>query len=253
MTDRPDPRGAHGPDFMRRDRQWHPPAYAPGYKSSVARSPRLALVSLDQGPLEKAGPVFGPADLGPLDHDLITNYAAALGLEGRAIGERILVHGTVQDEAGRPVPHSLIEIWQANAGGRYRHKKDGYLAPLDPHFGGCGRCLTDAQGRYWFRTIRPGPYPWPNNGSDWRPAHIHLSLFGEAFAQRLITQLYFEGDPLVPLCPIVNTIADAAAVDRLVARLDMGQMQPFDSLAYRFDIVLRGRQQTFFENRPEGL
>ena len=143
-------------------------------------------------------------------------------------------------------------MWQANAGGRYRHKNDSYLAPLDPNFGGTGRCLTGADGRYAFRTIRPGPYPWRNHGSDWRPAHIHFSIFGEAFVQRLISQLYFEGDPLIPLCPIVNTIPDPAAIDRLVARLDMGQQMPFDALAYRFDIVLRGRRQTFFENKREG-
>ena len=180
----------------------------------------------------------------------VTTNAATTG---DALGERIYVFGRVLDENARPVPHALIEVWQANAAGRYAHVRDGYLAPLDPNFSGCGRCVSDADGRYLFRTIKPGPYPWPNNGSDWRPAHIHLSIFGEAFAQRLITQLYFEGDPLIPLCPIVNTIADKSAVDRLVARLDLRNQEPFDCLAYRFDIVLRGRRQTHFENRPEGL
>jgi protocatechuate 3,4-dioxygenase beta subunit len=150
------------------------------------------------------------------------------------------------------VPHTLIEIWQANAGGRYRHVRDSYKAALDPNFGGCGRCLTDAEGIYSFRTIKPGPYPWRNNGADWRPAHIHLSLFGHAFVQRLVTQFYFEGDPLVARCAIVNTLSDPRAVDQLIARLDMDNMVPFDSLVYRFDIVLRGRRATFFENRPEG-
>ena len=234
--------------FLRRDRGWHPPALAPGYKSSVLRSPRRPLLSIEPSLEDMSGPVFGRDVLDPLDHDLIRNF----GGDGEAGGERIVVHGRVLDEAGRPVPDTLIEIWQANAGGRYRHVNDGYLAALDPNFGGCGRVMSDGDGRYAFRTVRPGPYPWRNNGSEWRPAHIHLSIFGEAFAQRLVTQLYFEGDPLIPLCPIVNTIPDPAAIERLVARLDMSAMEPFDSLAYRFDIVLRGRRSTLFENRPEG-
>ena len=235
-------------EFIRRDRQGHPPAFAPQYKTSVLRSPRRALLSLEQGSGERSGPVFGHAILDKLDNDLIRNYST----DGEAIGERIVVHGRVMDECGRPVPNTLLEVWQANAGGRYRHVKDGYLAALDPNFGGCGRTMTDGDGHYFFRTVRPGPYPWPNNVSDWRPAHIHVSVFGEAFAQRLITQLYFEGDPLIPLCPIVNTLPDQDAIDRLVARLDMGNQIPYDALAYRFDLVLRGRRQTFFENRPEG-
>ncbi|HRJ69107.1 MAG TPA: protocatechuate 3,4-dioxygenase subunit beta [Beijerinckiaceae bacterium] len=235
-------------EFIRRDRLWHPPQYQPGYKTSVLRSPRRALVSLEQSSSELTGPKFGHTSLDPLDNDLIRNYATS----GEAIGERIVIHGRVLDECGRPVPHTLLEVWQANAGGKYRHINDGYMAAMDPNFGGVGRCLTDENGHYYFRTIRPGPYPWRNNGSDWRPAHIHFSIFGEAFAQRLITQMYFEGDPLIPLCPIVNTIPDKRAIDMLVARLDMGEMMPFDSLAYRFDIVLRGRRSTFFENKPEG-
>ncbi len=237
-----------GGDFVRRDRAWHPPGYTPGYKTSALRSPRRALLSLEQSIGEKSGPVFGRNRLDPLDNDLIANFNTG----APALGERILLHGRVVDEFGRPVPDTLIEIWQANAAGRYRHVKDGYLAPLDPNFGGCGRTITDSGGRYHFLTIKPGPYPWRNHGSDWRAAHIHISLFGEAFAQRLITQLYFEGDPLIALCPIVNTIPDKRAIDMLIARLDMGEMAPFDRLAYRFDIVLRGRRSTFFENRPEG-
>jgi protocatechuate 3,4-dioxygenase beta subunit len=235
--------------FMRRDREWHPAPLATIYKSSVLRSPRQPLLSLEAGPGELDGPVFGPEALGPLDNDLVRNAM----VDGEALGPRTIVHGRVVDEHGRPQPETLIEIWQANAGGRYRHRSDGYCAPLDPNFTGCGRCITDAEGRYVFRTIRPGPYPFPNRGSDWRPSHIHFSIFGRALAQRLVTQFYFEGDPLIPLCPIVNTIADPAAIDRLVARLDMGAMVPFDCLAYRFDIVLRGPRQTLFENRPEGL
>jgi protocatechuate 3,4-dioxygenase beta subunit len=145
------------------------------------------------------------------------------------------------------VPGALIEIWQANAGGKYRHGNDKYMAALDPNFGGGGRVISDAEGRYSFRTVRPGPYPFPNDGCAWRPAHIHLSLFGHAFLQRLVTQLYFEGDPLIRRCVIVNTIKDPMAIDSLVAKLDMVAMQAFDYLAYRFDVVLRGRKATPFE------
>ncbi|MCC6006481.1 MAG: protocatechuate 3,4-dioxygenase subunit beta [Rhodobacteraceae bacterium] len=236
--------------FYPRDFAWHPPAYHPGYKSSVLRAPRRALISLENSAGDLAGPVFGHDILGPLDHDLTAN-AATPGES--AIGERIVVHGRLLDERGRPVPGALIEVWQANAGGRYRHRKDGYLAPLDPNFGGCGRVVTDADGAYAFRTVRPGPYPWMNRPNDWRPAHIHFSLWGAGFAQRLITQMYFEGDPLIGHCPIIATIPQADAIDRLVARLDMDNTQPFDSIAWRFDIVLRGRKATFFENRPEGM
>ena len=160
--------------------------------------------------------------------------------------------GRIVDERGRGVAGVLLEFWQANAGGRYRHKNDSYLAPLDPNFGGCGRTITDADGGYEFRTIKPGPYPWPNGVNDWRPSHIHFSLFGSGFAQRLITQMYFEGDPLIPLCPIVNTIPDQDAISQLVATLDMSATIPMDARAYRFDMVLRGRRSTVFENRMEG-
>jgi protocatechuate 3,4-dioxygenase, beta subunit len=231
------------PQYARRDRTWHPPANTPGYKSTTYRAPRRALLHLPQSIGEVSGPVFGHGRLDPLDNDLITNYAT----DGEAIGERISVHGKVMDEDARPVPGALIEIWQANAGGKYRHVNDKYQAALDPNFGGCGRVISDAEGKYAFRTIRPGPYPFPNDGCAWRPAHIHLSIFGAAFVQRLVTQVYFEGDPLIPLCPIVNTIRDPAAIASLIARLDMSAMQPFDLLAYRFDIVLRGRNATHFE------
>ena len=162
------------------------------------------------------------------------------------------MHGRVLDENARPVPNTLVEIWQANAGGRYRHKKDAYLAPIDPNFGGCGRTTTDDNGYYYFRTVKPGAYPWRNWVNNWRPAHIHVSVFGTAFAQRLITQLYFEGDPLIAKCPIVNTIPDQAARCQLIAALDMNASVPLDSIAYKFDIVLRGRRSTLFENRMEG-
>ena len=236
------------PEFLRRDRNWHPAAVPSAYRSTTYRSPTRPLVLLPQSIGEWSGPVFGHSDLGPLDNDLIRNYATT----GDAIGERIIVHGRVMDENACPVAGTLIEIWQANAGGKYRHGNDKYLAALDPNFGGCGRVVSDAEGRYSFRTVRPGPYPFPNDGCAWRPAHIHLSIFGHAFVQRLVTQLYFEGDPLIPRCVIVNTIKDPAAIDSLVAKLDMDSMQDFDCLAYRFDIVLRGRKATYFENRPEG-
>lgn len=252
-------------EFYQRDRSIHPAAYAPGYKTSITRAPRFALLSIEQSLSDVTGPVFGRDSLGPLDNDLIRNFSGAgqgngqgdgqgngQGDGGEAIGERIILHGRVLDENARPVPDALIEVWQANAGGKYRHVRDRYLAPLDPNFGGWGRCMSDADGYYFFRTIRPGPYPWRNRINDWRPAHIHLSIFGEAFCQRLITQLYFEGDPLIPRCPILNAIDDKAAVERLVARLDPEAGVPLDCLAYRFDIVLRGRRQTLFENRLEG-
>jgi len=234
--------------FFPRDRAWHPPAFAPGYKSSVLRSPQHPLLSIETTASEMTGPVFGHGMLGPLDDDLILNYAHG----GEPIGQRIVVSGQVIDENGRPQPGTLVEFWQANAGGRYRHKRESYLAALDPNFGGCGRTITDEQGFYAFRTIKPGAYPWPNGVNDWRPAHIHISLFGHAFAQRLITQMYFEGDPMIWQCPIVLTIPDKDAIEQLIARLDRRNTIPMDALAYRFDIVLRGRRSTKFDNRPEG-
>ena len=150
------------------------------------------------------------------------------------------------------MPNVLVEVWQANAGGRYRHKNDRYLAPVDPNFGGCGRTMSDEHGYYFFRTIKPGPYPWRNYSNSWRPAHIHLSVFGSGFAQRLITQMYFEGDPLIKHCPIVATIPDPAAIDQLIAPLDLNASVPLDTLAYRFDIILRGKRSTLFENKLQG-
>jgi protocatechuate 3,4-dioxygenase, beta subunit len=234
--------------YYQRDRGWHPPAFTPDYKTSVLRSPQRALLSLENTISEMTGPVFGHASLGPRDNDLITNFSRT----GDAIGQRLIVYGRVLDENGRGLPGVLVEFWQANAGGRYRHHKEGYRAALDPNFGGCGRCITDEDGGYWFRTVKPGAYPWPNRVNDWRPAHIHFSIFGYAFAQRLITQMYFEGDPMIWQCPIVGTIPSREAVETLVAALDRQATTHMDSLAYKFDIVLRGRRQTMFENRPEG-
>ena len=235
-------------EYRPRDRAIHPPAFAPGYKTSAIRSPRKPLLSLQQSFSELTGPVFGHSMLGPLDNDLLLNGR----VDRDPIGERIIVHGRVLDENGRPVSTTLVEFWQANAGGKYRHVNDHYVAALDPNFIGAGRCLTDEDGWYKFRTIKPGPYPWRNRIDDWRPAHIHFSLFGHAFVQRLITQMYFEGDPLLKLDPIYNTIPDAEARARLVAPLDMGASLALDTLGYRFDMVLRGRRQTPFENKPEG-
>ena len=236
-------------EFHQRDRKRQPAAFTPDYKTSVSRSPRIPLISLQNSVSEVTGPVFGHNDVDPGDNDLLTNYAR----QGESpIGERIILHGRILDENARPVPNTLVEIWQANAGGRYRHKKDTYLAPIDPNFGGCGRTLTDDQGYYYFRTVKPGAYPWRNHVNNWRPAHVHVSVFGTGFAQRLITQCYFEGDPFIPLCPIVQTIPDDAAIQQLTARLDLNATIPLDTVAYMFDIVLRGRRSTLFENRLEG-
>ena len=234
--------------FYQRDRSRHPPAFSPGYKTSLTRSPQKAPISLDNTISEMTGPVFGHGLIGELDNDLTRNFAHG----GDPVGQRIIVHGRVLDEDGRPVPEVLLEFWQANAGGRYRHRKEIYLAPLDPNFGGCGRTLTGTDGSYRFRTVKPGAYPWPNGPNDWRPAHIHFSVFGLGFAQRLITQMYFEGDPLIWRCPIVRTIPDRAAIEQLIAPLDMASSVPMDARAYKFDIVLRGRRSTLFENRLEG-
>lgn len=235
--------------YFPRDRAWHPKPLDPGYKSSVLRAPARPLIAFANTLSETSGPAFGQDIINPLDNDLTLNFAQP---GASAIGERIIVAGRVLDERGLAVPGVLIEFWQANAGGRYRHKKDGYLAPLDPNFGGCGRTISGEDGSYDFRTIRPGPYPWPNGPNDWRPAHIHFSVFGHGFAQRLITQMYFEGDPLIDRCPIVRTINDPRAIAQLTARLDMNAAEPMDALAYRFDIILRGNRSTLFENRMEG-
>ena len=228
-----------------RDPALHAPALAPGYKTSVLRAPRQALISIAHSLTEVTAPVFSPAELGPNDNDLILNFATS----GLPIGERIVVHGQVRDTFGRPVPNALIEVWQANASGRYRHPKDSYIGALDPNFGGCGRVLTDAGGHYRYRTIKPGPYPWRNRINEWRPSHIHYALSGSGWAQRLITQMYFEGDPLIATCPIVRTIPNEDQVRGLIALQDKGNFVELDARCYRFDIVLRGQRQTWFEGK----
>ncbi|WP_106475769.1 protocatechuate 3,4-dioxygenase subunit beta [Phytohalomonas tamaricis] len=236
----------HTKGFYARDRRWHPAALTPGYKTSVARAPNQALVSL-QAPSasELSGPDFSHLQMGPHDNDLLLNFNNT----GLPIGERIIMFGRVIDQFGKPVPGTLVEMWQANAGGRYRHKNDDYLAPLDPNFGGVGRCVTDDEGYYRFRTVKPGPYPWRNGTNDWRPAHIHVSVMGPSISTRLITQMYFEGDPLIPRCPIVQTLNNPEAIETLIGVLDMSMSRPMDCLAYRFDIVVRGALQTYFENQ----
>lgn len=231
-------------EFLMRDTTSHPNALAPAYKTSVLRSPRLALISLQQTLSEVTAPVFDAAELGPLDHDLILNAAK----DGLPIGERILVHGYVHDQLGRPVKNALVEVWQCNASGRYRHKNDQYIGALDPNFGGCGRTLTDANGYYFFRTIKPGPYPWRNRVNDWRPSHIHYAISGDGWAQRLITQMYFEGDPLIATCPILQIVPSEEQIRGLIALQDRSHFIALDSRAYRFDIVLRGQRATLFEN-----
>ena len=231
--------------FYRRDKTRHPESLSPGYRSSILRSPRSELVSFANTISETTGPAFSEENLSKLDDDLTKNFSA---VEQIAIGEKIIVHGQVKDENARPVPNVLIELWQANAAGRYRHNSDGYNVPLDPNFGGFGRCVTDEMGFYSFRSIRPGAYPWPNGGNNWRPSHIHFSIFGPSFAQRLITQMYFEGDPLINLCPIAQSLKDKAALSSLIASLDMKNTIHMDARAYEFQIVLRGERLTFFEN-----
>lgn len=211
--------------------------YSP-YRSSMRRHPRRALRLVDPEEIERWAPCFGERDVDPLDADL------TLGRPGEPIGERILVEGKVIDSHGHPVVGQLIEIWQANAAGRYVHKRDQHPAPLDPNFVGAGRCLTATDGSYRFTTIKPGPYPWRNHLNAWRPAHIHFSLFGTQFTQRLVTQMYFPADPLFDLDPIFQSIVDRAARERLIARYDHSLTQPEVATGYQFDIVLDGSRRT---------
>lgn len=219
----------------------HPPLDTSAYKSSLLRAPSQPLVPLPQRLTEITGPLLGNDRVTADDADLTTGHA------GEPLGERIVVTGRVLDSDGRPVPDTLIEIWQANASGRYAHHVDNHPAPLDPNFTGGGRCVTDSLGRYQFTTIKPGAYPWRNHYNAWRPAHIHFSLFGRAFTQRLVTQMYFPADPLFLLDPIFNSIPDPQARARLIATFDIEQTQPDWALGYRWDIVLRGRTATVFE------
>lgn len=216
------------------------PLLHPPYRSTALRAPSQPLVVLPHRLTEITGPLL-TGEIGPHDHDLTAGHA------GEPIGQRIIVSGQVRDSDGRAVPHTLVEIWQANAAGRYAHAADSWPAPLDPNFTGGGRVVTDADGRYSFTTVRPGAYPWGNHHNAWRPAHIHLSLFGRAFTQRLVTQMYFPDDPLFDQDPIFSAVPDPAARQRMVSAFDLEATRPEWALAYRFDVVLRGREQTPFE------
>jgi protocatechuate 3,4-dioxygenase beta subunit len=220
-----------------------PEDLSPEYRSSVRRAPSQPLIVLPHTLSELSGPVFGQNSVRATDDDLTVQHT------GEPIGERILVHGRVLDDGGRPVPNALLEVWQANAAGRYRHKADQHDAPLDPNFSGAGRLLTASDGTFQFKTIKPGAYPWGNHFNAWRPAHIHFSLFGAGILSRLVTQMYFPGDPLLKLDPIYNSIHDHAARERLISTFDIERTEPSYALAYHFDIVLRGIHDTIFETR----
>ena len=226
-------------DTYSRDGDGADPAYlAPDYLSTRIRAPKQPLIVIPQTLSEITGPVYGQSDVKPEEADLTTQHA------GEPQGERIIVTGRVLDERGRPVPHTLVEIWQCNAAGRYIHVVDQHPAPLDPNFTGAGRTVTDEAGTYRFTTIKPGAYPWRNHANAWRPAHIHFSLFGPSFLTRLVTQMYFPGDPLFSQDPIFNAVGDARARERMVCRFDLAATKPEWALGYVWDIVLRGSNAT---------
>lgn len=214
--------------------------YAP-YRSSILRHPTKALHQADPELVELYAPVFGQQDVDPLEANLTIQH------RGEPLGERIVVTGRVVDGDGRPVANQLVEVWQANASGRYAHQRDQHPAPLDPNFTGMGRCLTGPDGSYRFTTVKPGPYPWRNHDNAWRPAHIHFSLFGTEFTQRMITQMYFPGDPLFSIDPIYQSIVDPKARDRLIATYDHNVTIPEVATGYRWDIVLTGSHRTWTE------
>ncbi|MGW7480413.1 protocatechuate 3,4-dioxygenase subunit beta [Nonomuraea muscovyensis] len=212
----------------------HPPYLSPGYRSTILRAPSQPPVPFRADPdtIELTSPVFGHEEVGELDADLTRGHA------GEPIGERVIVTGRVLDDTGRPLRGTLLELWQANSAGRYAHDLDRHPAPLDPNFTGAGRCLTDDEGRYRFVSVKPGAYPWRNHPNAWRPAHLHFSVFGTAFTQRLVTQMYFPGDPLIPFDPVMQSIPDAAARERLVSSFSLDVTEPEWALGYTFDIVL---------------
>lgn len=226
----------------KRDWTTHPPYNFPPYASSVARSPRQPLIPIKHRLMERSAPVYGHETLGALDNDLTKNGRK----DGEPLGERIIVSGRVLDEDGRPVRNTLVEVWQANAAGRYVHKVDQHAAPLDPNFLGAGRVVTDDEGRYKFYTIKPGAYPWGNHFNAWRPNHIHFSLIGNTIASRLVTQMYFPGDPLLNFDPIYQSSPEGVR-ERMISRFDLGVTEEGFALGYVFDIVLRGRNETPFE------
>jgi protocatechuate 3,4-dioxygenase beta subunit len=223
--------------------QAEPPLDSPAYKSTLLRHPREPLLYLPQTLTEITGPALAnpSARLAPTDHDLTNQHA------GEPIGERVIVQGRVFDTEGKPLRNTLVEIWQANAAGRYLHKADNWAAPIDPNFSGAGRCVTDDEGRYRFITVRPGAYPWGNHYNAWRPAHIHFSLLGRAFTQRLVTQMYFPNDPFFAYDPIFQSVRDERARERLIARFSIHDTVPHWAQCWEFDIYLRGPAQTPFE------
>lgn len=225
--------------YAPRDWSSQPPYLTPDYKSTVLRAPTKALIPIRQSLSEITGPVYGHDSVRALDADLTRNAVKS----AEPIGERIVVTGRVLDEDGRPQPNMLIEIWQANSAGRYVHVSDQHAAPLDPNFLGGGRCVTDCEGRYRFYTVKPGAYPWGNHENAWRPAHIHFSLFGPSIATRLVTQMYFPGDPLLAFDPIYQGVP-AASRELLISRFMLEHTEPLFALGYEFDFVLRGRRQT---------
>jgi protocatechuate 3,4-dioxygenase, beta subunit len=227
--------------YRRDDADVDPPYLHPDYVSTRTRAPKRPLVPLPHTLSEITGPVYGHEDVGELDHDLTRQH------DGEPLGERMILHGRVVDGDKRPVRNTLIELWQANSAGRYRHEVDAHPAPLDPNFSGAGRGITDDEGRYRFITVKPGAYPWRNHPNAWRAAHIHLSLFGTAFATRLVTQMYFPGDPLFFQDPIFLAVRDERHRKRLISEFDLESTVPEWALAYRFDIVLRGREATPME------
>jgi protocatechuate 3,4-dioxygenase beta subunit len=227
--------------YRRYDPGSQPPAPYEPYRSTILRSPKKPLVLLPHTLSEITGPIYGHEEIRETDNDLTRQHAD----EPR--GERIIVTGRVLDSNGRPIPNTLVEIWQANSAGRYAHGNDQHPAPLDPNFTGGGRTLTDENGVYRFVTIKPGAYPWFNHYNAWRPAHIHFSIFGRAFLSRLVTQMYFPGDPLFAYDPIYQSIADEKARQRMISRFDLETTQPQWALGYKYDIVVRGPEATPFE------
>jgi protocatechuate 3,4-dioxygenase beta subunit len=227
--------------YRRHDSESQPLSLYPAYQATVQRAPRLPLIVFPHTLSEVTGPIYGESEVKETDRDLTRQHS------GEPQGQRIVVRGKVVDDGGRPVSHTLLEVWQANAAGRYLHNKDDHRAPLDPNFTGAGRTLTDADGNYKFVTIRPGAYPWKNHPNAWRPAHIHFSLFGTAFATRLITQMYFPDDPLLAFDPIFRSIPQERARQRLISKFDLDITQPEWALGFRFDLVLRGPEATPFE------
>jgi protocatechuate 3,4-dioxygenase beta subunit len=230
------------PDGERSNAATQPPYDCPAYTSTALRSPKQPLLILPEGLADRSGPVFGEGSVGELDNDLTRRHA------GDPLGERIIVTGRVLERDGRPVRNTLIEIWQANAAGRYVHHSDQHPAPLDPNFTGAGRCLTDHDGHYRFVTVKPGAYPWFNHANAWRPAHIHFSLFGRAFTNRLVTQMYFPGDPLFAFDPIFQSVRDEKARQRMISTFDLATTVPQWALGFQFDIVVHGPGATPFED-----